>query len=77
MQKKVIQKMWLIHDALFFDHEKAKECEDGKDVAKVVYVGVDEGVELQQDGIPASYVGSWIYYDREKLEEEIKEYNKR
>lgn len=77
MFKKYIQKMWLIHDVLFFDLEKAQEVEDGKDVAKAVFVGInDDGIELPRDGISAEYFGSWIYRDEEMLKKEIEEYNR-
>lgn len=77
MEKKYVQKMWRIHDVLFFDQEKAEAVEDGKEVAKPVFVGIsDDGIELSRDGISLEYFGSWVYTDEEILKQEIEEFNR-
>lgn len=73
---KYLRKMWMIFDVLFFDKEQAEAVEDGKEVVKKVYVGLDnDGIELPRDGFSADYVGSWVYTNEHQAEEAVKEFN--
>lgn len=74
--KKYAQKMYLIHNVLFFCKEKAKKVEDGKEVIEEVFVGIDDdGIELDRNGISDDYFGSWIYRKEEDLLKELENYN--
>lgn len=67
--------MWLIHDYLFLDREKAKELEDGKDVARKVFVGVDEDIDYDLNGDSTEVFGSWIFTNEKECRSEVDEFN--
>ena len=73
--KKYVQKMWRIHEVLFLDKEKAEEVEDGKEIAKPVFVGIDEDAEFDLNGESMEFFGSWIFTDEKEAQSEVDEFN--
>lgn len=74
--KKHVRKMYRIHDVLFLDKEKAESIEDGKETVRVVFVGIDEDMELNPDGDSTTAFGdSWIFKDESVAQSEVDEYN--
>lgn len=74
MKKKMLE-MWRIHDVLFMNYKDAEKTEDGKEVVKKVYVGVDEDFEFDPLGESMESFGSWVYSDKEEAQEQIEEHN--
>lgn len=74
MKKKHVKFMWLIHDTLFVDKERAKRFEDGKDKVKLVYVGVDND-DFIETSCPANYYDGWIFDDENEAKREVEIYN--
>ena len=75
-KKKVVQQMWMIHDTLFLEKEKALLFDDGKETMKEVFVGVDEGESLNPNGEMTGKFASWIYSNEEVAQSEVDEFNK-
>lgn len=73
--KKYVQKMWCIHDVLFLDKEKAEELEDGKDIARQVFVGIDENTDYDLNGESSEFFGSWIFTNEKECLSEVDEFN--
>lgn len=73
--KKYVQKMWRIHDVLFLDKEKAEEVEDGKEVVKQVFVGIDEEAYYDLNGESMEFFGSWVFTNEEEAQSEVDEFN--
>lgn len=74
--KKYVQRMWRIHDVLFLDKEKAEEVEDGKEVVKQVFVGIDENAEYDLSGESTDFFGSsWVFTDEKEAQSEVEEFN--
>lgn len=73
--KKYVQRMWRIHDVLFSDKEKAKEVEDGKEVVKQVFVGIDEDTAYDLNGENIDFFGSWVFTDEKEAQKEVDEFN--
>ncbi|NEU30588.1 hypothetical protein GN156_07290 [bacterium LRH843] len=73
--KKYVQKMWRIHDVLFLKKEDAEKVEDGKEIAKQVFVGIDINTEYDLNGESAEYFGSWIFTDEREAQKEVDEFN--
>lgn len=73
--KKYVQSMWRIHDVLFLDKEQAKAVEDGKEVVKQVFVGIDENTDYDLNGESVEFFGSWIFTDENEAQREVNEFN--
>ncbi len=73
--KKYVQKMWRIHDVLFLDKEKAEEVEDGKEVVKQVFVGIDENTDYELNGESMDFFGSWVFTNEKDAQSEVDEFN--
>ncbi|QPK89765.1 hypothetical protein IEN91_04810 [Bacillus velezensis] len=77
MIKKHVVPMWLIHDTLFHysNAERAKKLEDGKDMARLVHVGVDNDyfINMWQ---PSEWFDAWIFNNAADAIKEVEEYNK-
>jgi len=73
--KKYIQRMWRIHEVLFSDKEKAEKVEDGKEVVKQVFVGIDENTDYNLNGESMEFFGSWIFTDEKEAQYEVDEFN--
>lgn len=73
--RKYVQRMWRIHDVLFLDKERAKEVEDGKEVIKEVFVGIDENTIYDLNGESADFFGSWIFSNEKEAQQEVNEFN--
>ena len=57
--KKYVQKFGVFHDVLFLDKEKAEEVEDGKEIVKQVFVGIDENTyKYDSNGESMEFFGS-------------------
>lgn len=75
LKKKYVKKMWRIHDVLFLDKVKSEAVQDGKEQIKLVFVGIDEEVELNPNGDSAEYFGNWIFTSEEAAQREVNEFN--
>jgi hypothetical protein len=79
MMKRVVE-MWRIHEVLFLNKEKAQEVEDGKEIARNVYVGVDVSVledeEINIDGESMDFFGDWVFTEKHEAERQVNEFNK-
>ena len=73
--KKYVQRMWRIYDVLFLDKEKAEKVEDGKEIVKQVFVGIDENTDYDLNGESAEFFGSWIFTDEQEAQKEVDEFN--
>ncbi len=73
--KKYVQRMWRIHDVLFLDKEEADKVEDGKEIVKQVFVGIDENTDYDSNGESAEFFGSWIFTDEKEAQKEVDEFN--
>jgi hypothetical protein len=73
--KKYVQRMWRIHDVLFLDKEKAEKVEDGKEIVKEVFVGIDENTDYDLNGESVEFFGSWIFTDKKEVQKEVDEFN--
>ena len=73
--KKYVQRMWRIHDVLFLDKEKAEEVEDGKEIVKQVFVGIDENTYYDSNGESMEFFGSWIFTEEKEAQSEVDEFN--
>lgn len=73
--KKYVQRMWRIYDVLFLDKEKAEKVEDGKEVVKQVFVGIDENTDYDLNGESAEFFGSWIFKTEQEAQAEVDEFN--
>lgn len=76
MKKKYVKRMYRIHEVLFSDKERAEEVEDGKETVREVFVGIDEGLELNPNGDSTSvFDDSWIFKEKSEAQSEVDEYN--
>jgi len=73
--KKYVKRMWRIHDVLFSDKEKAEKVEDGKEVVKQVFVGIDENTVYDLNGESLEFFGSWVFTDEKEAQCEVDEFN--
>lgn len=73
--KKYVQRMWRIYDVLFIDKEKAEMVEDGKEMVKQVYVGVDENAGYDLSEVSIDFFGRWIFTDEKEAQREVDEFN--
>lgn len=75
--KKYVQKMWMIHDTLFIDENDALRVEENeaREKVKIVYVGVDEGMDYDLTQVSSDFFGSWIFKTEEEAQEEVDEFN--
>lgn len=76
--KKQLKIALMIHDTIFpiESIDIAKQYEDGKDVVKVVYVGINENETIDANGENANNYNGWIFDDAIDAINEINEYNK-
>lgn len=56
--KKYVQRLWRIYDFLFLNKERAEDVEDGKELEKQVFVGIDENTEYNLSGESAEFFKS-------------------
>jgi len=70
--------MWRIHEVLFLDKEKAEEVEeveDGKEIVKQVFVGIDEDAVFDLNGESMEFFGSWVFREEKEAQSEVDEFN--
>ena len=74
---KYVQKMWMIQDTLFLNENDALKVEENevRDKVKIVYVGVDEGLDYDLTQVSSDFFGSWIFKTEEEAQEEVDEFN--
>lgn len=72
MEKEVVE-MWRIHDVLFENYKDAEKAEDGKEVPRKVYVGVDDSTRYDQQSL--EFYGDWVFADREHAQREVDLFN--
>lgn len=75
--KKYVQKMWMIQDTLFLNENDALKVEENevRDKVKIVYVGVDEGLDYDLTQVSSDFFGNWIFKTEEEAQEEVDEFN--
>lgn len=74
--KKYVQRMWRIYDVLFLEKEKAEQVEEGKEIVKQVFVGIDEDTEYDLDHVSVDFFGRWVFRDQKEAQKEVDEFNK-
>lgn len=69
--------MWMIQDTLFLNENDALKVEENevRDKVKIVYVGVDEGLDYDLTQVSSDFFGSWIFKTEEEAQEEVDEFN--
>ncbi len=69
--------MWMIQDTLFLNENDALKVEENevREKVKVVYVGVDEGMDYDLTQVSSDFFGSWIFKTEEEALEEVDEFN--
>lgn len=74
---KYVQKMWMIQDTLFSNENDALKVEENevREKVKIVYVGVDEGMDYDLTQVSSDFFGSWIFKTEEEAQEEVDEFN--
>ncbi|USK72656.1 hypothetical protein [Peribacillus asahii] len=69
--KRVIRKMYFVHDLLFAEKEEAHKFDDGKPyLVREVFVGCEERDMDCKELDPYEYSG-WMYSDVDVLKEQI------
>lgn len=67
----------MIQDTLFLNENDALKVEENevRDKVKIVYVGVDEGLDYDLTQVSSDFFGSWIFKTEEEAQEEVNEFN--
>lgn len=73
--KKYVQEMWRIYDVLFLDKEEAEKVEDGKEIVKQVFVGIDENTDYDLNGVSTDFFGRWVFANEKEALQEVNDFN--